>query len=702
MRWIILTLILTDAAYLRAGTQVKAKVTTTAKGGLDEVITLLQTMLTKFSNHFTEDRTNWEAYSQFSEDQETEKNSFVQEQEAVVMSQTALLNSKKELVAKLGADLTTLGQDIAKTETSIKELTEMRGAERQQHEAELSDLTRTITAVTKALEVLAGHYAASPATLQQIRQTVQMGMTVLQLHGDITSQRPVLPNGATEFLQSGNPDWLANDGTQYETMNAQGGGTTVMSMLNDMKGQLEDTKTQSIARENESRRQYEETKQAKVEEHGRMKAEEQEKSNLKLQAEAAVEKATSTIDQASRDIADAKTFLETLLADRKKYQAEYEERQQMRQNERAATQAALDALQSVSAGNSASALNQQQVQVSSGFTEESQQVQMSFVQVSQTPRMLSLTQQLQNPDFNIPQPALAMITQSLQSRQGGYMDQERTAGFSGDEMEPVKNLLRELVRKLEDEANAESSHHDWCEEEKAGSVTGQQEREHIIHTMKQKVETGSTSIAQLKSEILFLREELVRIAKETEQALALRKAQKEEYERAKADHDEVISALESAITAMTGQYSFMQGGSANAPFGEYQSGADGASSVIQMLQDLLNRYTQARTELIQNEESAQKAHDELLIENENFRIDTTNSRDAKTSERRASLGELGNNKVELKTSMLELQQVNQYLQDLRPSCDDIRSTFEERKKRREAEIAALKEALEALADPNMM
>ena len=41
--------------------------------------------------------------------------------------------------------------------------------------------------------------------------------------------------------------------------------------------------------------------------------------------------------------------------------------------------------------------------------------------------------------------------------------------------------------------------------------------------------------------------------------------------------------------------------------------------------------------------------------------------------------------------------MNKYLQDLRPSCDDIRSTFEERKKRREAEIAALKEALEVRA-----
>ena len=44
----------------------------------------------------------------------------------------------------------------------------------------------------------------------------------------------------------------------------------------------------------------------------------------------------------------------------------------------------------------------------------------------------------------------------------------------------------------------------------------------------------------------------------------------------------------------------------------------------------------------------------------------------------------------------------QYIADLRPSCDDIRVSFEERKKRREAEIAALKETLAVLEDPSMM
>ena len=38
-----------------------------------------------------------------------------------------------------------------------------------------------------------------------------------------------------------------------------------------------------------------------------------------------------------------------------------------------------------------------------------------------------------------------------------------------------------------------------------------------------------------------------------------------------------------------------------------------------------------------------------------------------------------------------------YIADLAPSCDDIRVSFEERKHRREAEIQALKEALQVRA-----
>merc|ERR1740130_689181 len=102
------------------------------------------------------------------------------------------------------------------------------------------------------------------------------------------------------------------------------------------------------------------------------------------------------------------------------------------------------------------------------------------------------------------------------------------------------------------------------------------------------------------------------------------------------------------------------------------------------------------------EEMAQAAHDQLLTHNEQFRKDTTQTKQAKETEKRQASERLGNARLELAANRKELGEITQYIADLVPSCDDIRSTYEERKKRREAEIAALKETLAVLDDPSMM
>merc|ERR1719316_1513055 len=129
-------------------------------------------------------------------------------------------------------------------------------------------------------------------------------------------------------------------------------------------------------------------------------------------------------------------------------------------------------------------------------------------------------------------PQLAMIGLALQSRQGpaeaGALGGiGATGGFSQDSMEPVKNLLSELIRRLEEEQSAETSHHDWCEEEK--STDAQAEREHQIHGLKEHVDQTTTTVSQRKSEVLFLQDELARVAKETEEAVAIRKQEHEVF-----------------------------------------------------------------------------------------------------------------------------------------------------------------------------
>merc|ERR1719161_3238538 len=189
-------------------------------------------MLQKFAAHFSEDRTNWEAYTALADEQEQDKQAFLTDQKSLLSSTTALLNAKRDEVQKLTTDLATLAQDIAQTQSSLKELADLRAKEHEQHEAELSDLIKSINAVTKATEVLSGQYAATAENVALIRRTVQMGITSLQVSGSQS-----LPSG-----------------------------TTVLNMLDSLRGQLEETKTQSISKETESRQQYEDTRLAKEEE----------------------------------------------------------------------------------------------------------------------------------------------------------------------------------------------------------------------------------------------------------------------------------------------------------------------------------------------------------------------------------------------------------------------------------------------------
>lgn len=282
------------------------------------------------------------------------------------------------------------------------------------------------------------------------------------------------------------------------------------------------------------------------------------------------------------------------------------------------------------------------------------------------------------------------------------MAAEQASFYDASGFGPVLKLLNDLIVKLEQEAAAETSQHEWCETEKENGVASQKEREKITGDLQGVIESLTTSIAQLKTEILFLESEIARVEEETRIAKEIRAQEKKVFEKAKADHEEVIKAIEFALEALSGQYGFIQLRSQQSPFSEYQSGAGGAGSAMEMLQDLNEKYSAALQTLIADENKAQKEHDALVAKNEQFIAETTNDRNNKLAERRKQINDIHNSKTEMKDNLIELHQVSKYLQDLRPSCDDIRSTFEERKKRREAEIAALKEALEVISDPSSM
>jgi len=671
---------------------------TGSKKGLDDVISLLLQMMTDFHTQMQDDKGAWESYQEWSEQTESDKTSFVQEQEALVMSKTALMNANEQQVQKLTGEISKLGSDIAATKNSIKELTQLRHEEHLQHEEELADLTKTIDAVNKAIEILEGHYAASGAALSEIKKRVQYAMSLT----DADSHKD---NPLTNFIQQAGPDWLGVDGSKYNTYEKQGGAGGVIGTLNDLRSTLDQNKQESIEKENESRRQYEDTKASKEAELSRMKTELGNKQLEKTEAESTIVSCRAAIDEANKNIGDAKSYLEILLKDRETFKAEFDSRTRMRNDEMAATQAALDAFQAVSAGAKSTV---------GGLIQESLIQLTGTGRMMKCPRCQSEMKKLVSLSTKLHSSALMEVASQLtqRSKKGFY----EPAGF-----EPVKDLLRQLITRLEEEQSAETSHHDWCETEKATSVEAQGDREKRTQELQTEIEFLTTNTAQLKTELEFLAGELARVKAETEEATRQRNEAHEVFVKAKKDHDEVIGAVEKAMQALGGQYALLQakaiekrssavtlhkqaakGKGKQSPFSDYQSGSSSGGSAIDMLQDLLSRYSAARTQLVGDEEAQLTAYKALMKANKQFMTDTENTHNSKMAERRAKLNKLANGKDEVKTNFVELQEITAYLQDLRPSCDDIRSTFEERKRRREAEIAALKECLEVLSDPSAM
>merc|ERR1719472_540691 len=325
----------------------------------------------------------------------------------------------------------------------------MREEEHQLHEAQVRDLQATITAVNNAITVLQAHYDS--AGLAQVREQLSHAMQISELSKVVTVDQMSLLNKMVQ-----DPDYLSSDyaSKDFSQSSNQAGGAGVIETLKAVRSTLMENKQASIEKDNEARRQYEETKQAKEADIERMLTDQSTKSNEKVEAESTVQTAIATIAQGNTDISAADEYMSLLTQDREHFTTLYNERLMMRQNEMAATQAALDALQQVSVGNSVQALLLQSKRVKAGLRQAAEKLAK----------------------VGTAQKSADLLQAAVALRQAQHYDP--TA------MNPVKDLLRQLITRLEEELSAETSHKEWCDTEKAQSAEAKVARETMITNLQ--------------------------------------------------------------------------------------------------------------------------------------------------------------------------------------------------------------------------
>mmetsp|Transcript_36947 Transcript_36947/g.80763 ORF Transcript_36947/g.80763 Transcript_36947/m.80763 type:complete len:664 (+) Transcript_36947:72-2063(+) len=257
-------------------------------------------------------------------------------------------------------------------------------------------------------------------------------------------------------------------------------------------------------------------------------------------------------------------------------------------------------------------------------------------------------------------------------------------GSSADPFAKVKGLIADMVDRLEKQAADEAAQHEFCTTETAKSTDKKEDKQSEIESLSAKIGKAKSTIAKRKEQVSNLQSELADIAMSDKEMTELRSQEHATFVTAEKDYSDGVEGVQMALKVIRDYYAQ----------GEGKTGDGG--SVISMLEVAESDFSKMLTEVRETEETAESEYEKLM---EEHKLESTTKKGGvkyKTQE----IGQLEKAVAENTDSKggveEELDAVLEYLSKLNDQCIAKPEPYEERKRRREAELEGLKNALDIL------
>jgi chromosome segregation ATPase len=277
----------------------------------------------------------------------------------------------------------------------------------------------------------------------------------------------------------------------------------------------------------------------------------------------------------------------------------------------------------------------------------------------------------------------------------------RDSAHEGDEpFAKVNGLIESMIAKLQAEAGAEATEKAYCDEELSKTAEKTEDLGSTISKLTSNIDLAAARSAELKDDVKQLQSELATISKEQAEMDSMREEGRADYVQAKADLELGISGVRKALLLLRDYYgqkdadaSFVQ---QPARPTQHESASGSANSIIGILEVAESDFASnlAKEETVEAE--AQESYEKMSQENKVTKATKDKDVQYKTKEITSlekTMTELGSDREAANT---EAAAVLEYDTKLKERCIAKPETYESRKKRRENEIAGLKEALSIL------
>jgi len=640
---------------------------------LQKVVEMLDSALAKGKKEKHEEEVEFAKFHEWCDTVRAEKTKSIADLKDEIMQLAADIDAAKADAETLSQEIEELEAEIAKLNSDLDAATAERNKENEAYKAAHKDFSESIDAVARAIQVLKSKEGDIPQSLAQVANSKLV---------DANTKTVI-----TSFLALDSDESLAApEANAYEF---QSGG--VVALLKKLKLKFEDQKLTLEKEEMTAKANFEVLAQ-------------QLTDDIKADKEA-VEKKTATKGKRLSDAAEAKgdkkvaetslaedeKTLSDTLAECKATSEDFENNQVTRAGEITAITKAIEILNSDAVAGGA------------------EKHLPKLIQKQTAPMLAQLRSAVRDPEVAN---RVADFLQARAKSSGSRYLALVAARAREDPFAKIKKMIKDLIVKLMEEANAEADQHAYCETELATNKQTREIKSSEVEDLTANLEEQEALFEKLTTEISALSDSIAETKAAQSKATNIRSDEKATNKVTVADAQQAQDAVQKAIKVLKDFYSssadlaFVQGKGAlgaglkeemkQAALPTYRGQQDGSTGIFGMPEVVLSDFARLESETSAAEDAQQSAYDKMMDEtNEDVAVKETEM-NHKVDKKDKCGEDITSLKKDLKLTQEELDKALDYYSKLKAECVDTGLSYEDRKKAREEEIASLQEALKML------
>jgi hypothetical protein len=624
---------------------------------IEKVLQMIGDLQAKIISEGNDAQKVYDEFSEFCEDRSKELGFEIKTGKQEVKDLEAVIAKEAATADSLNAKIEELSSGIATDEADLKAATEIREKEQAAFEKEETELMEVLDTLDRAVGILEKELAKGGASMMQLQSATNVAQA-LAVMVEATSLTSADASKLTALLQS-------SQGSEDEELGApaakvyQGKSGGIVQTMQDLHDKGEAQLEEARKSETKNVQAYQMLKQSLEDEIKYANKDlAKAKKDLATSAEA---KATAEGDLAvtTKDLDEDTKALATLHQDCMTGAEDFEAETKSRGEELKALATAKKII----------------VEATSGAAEQS----YSFVQVSSESTNFAAVRFVRDLAQKQKSTVLAQLAQRMAVASNGN---------SQDVFAKVKGLISDMIEKLSAEAQADATEKAFCDKEMGETEAKKADKEAAIEKLSTSIDSMTAKSATLKQEVATLQKELSALARAQAEMDKIRAEEKAAFDKNSAEMEKGIKGIQLALKVLNDYY---------AKADKAHGSADGAGSgIIGLLEVCESDFSKGLAEMTAAEETAASEYD--TTSKENAITKATKEQDAKykTKEAKGLDKDTAEATADRSGVQEELDAVLEYYKGIKERCIAKAETYEERVKRRTAEIAGLKEALSIL------